>query len=71
LKAARAARRRSAQTAASAISQAVTTFRRGRIDAIRISRNTPNELHFNRLFYGHRRSNEGKKVAWVEITRVA
>jgi hypothetical protein len=59
-----------APTASAAVSQAITTFRRGRIDAIRISRNTADELHFNRLFYGHRRSNQGRKVAWVEITRI-
>lgn len=59
-----------AQTASDAVGQAVSTFRRARIDAVRISRNTSDELHFNRLFYSHRGSSEGKKVASVEIRRV-
>ena len=58
-------------SASSALSQAMATFRRAKIDAIRISRNTPGELHFNRLFYSHRGSSEGKKVCSVEITRIA
>jgi hypothetical protein len=58
-------------SASSALSQAMATFRRAKIDAIRISRNTPDELHFNRLFYSHRGRAEGKKVGSVEITRVA
>lgn len=58
-------------SASAAITQAMTTFRRAKIDAIRISRNSDNALHFNRLFYSHRGSSEGKKVGSVEITRVA
>jgi len=57
--------------ASEAIAKAVSTFRRAQIDAIRISRNSPNELHFNRLIYNHRGSAEGKKVGSVQITRVA
>jgi hypothetical protein len=58
-----------ADTAAGAVAQAISTFRRAGIDAVRISRNTSDELHFNRLFYDHRGSSEGKKVGSVEISR--
>jgi len=60
-----------ATSASAAISKAMATFRRAKIDAIRVSRNSPNELHFNRLFHSHRGSAEGKKVGGVEITRIA
>jgi hypothetical protein len=60
-----------APSASSALSQAIATFRRAKIETIRISRNAPDELHFNRLFHSHRGSAEGKKVGSVEITRVA
>lgn len=58
-----------ADTASAAVAMAVSTFRRARIDGVRINRNTSDELHFNRLFYNHRGSSEGKKVGSVEITR--
>lgn len=57
------------ETASAAIAQAISTFRRAGIDAVRISRNTSEELHFNRLFYSRRGSSEGKKVGSVEISR--
>lgn len=60
-----------ATTASAAIAQAITTFRRAKIDAIRISRNSANELHFNRLIYSHHGSAEGKKVGSVQITRIS
>jgi len=60
-----------AASASVALSQAMSTFRRAKIEAIRVSRNSANELHFNRLFYSHRGSAEGKKVCSVEITRMA
>jgi hypothetical protein len=60
-----------AHSASAALAQAMSTFRRAKIDAIRISRNSPDELHFNRLFYSHRGSSEGKKVCSAEITRIA
>lgn len=60
-----------ADTAAGAVAQAISTFRRAGIDAVRISRNTSGELHFNRLFYSHRGSSEGKNVCSVEISRIS
>ncbi len=60
-----------ASTALAAVTQAMTTFRRAKIDAIRISRNTSTELHFNRLFYSHRGASKGKKVGSVQVTKIA
>ena len=60
-----------APTAAAAMAQAMTTFRRAKIDAIRITLNEPGALHFTRQFYSHRGSSEGKKVGSVEITRLS
>jgi hypothetical protein len=59
-----------APTAAAAVAQAMTTFRRAKIDAISITRNTADELHFSRLFYSHRGRAEGKKVGKVVIVRL-
>ena len=60
-----------ASSASAALAQGMSTFRRAKIDAIRIGLNTETELHFNRLFYSHKGRAEGKKVAWVKIKRIA
>lgn len=60
-----------ATDAAAALQKALSTFRRANIEAVNITINTPTQLHFNRLFYSHRGSNEGKKVGSVQIDRLS
>ena len=57
--------------ASAAIAQAMSTFRRAKIEAIRVSENSASCLAFNRLFYSHRGSAEGKNVGSVKILLVA
>ena len=56
--------------ASQALTQAMSTFRRAKIEAIRISSNGPDRLAFNRLFYNHRGSSEGKRISSVEIVKI-
>ena len=58
---------RFADDARSAISAAVSTFRRAKIDYVVVSKNTPSALKLVRPFHCHRGRAEGKKVGWIEI----
>lgn len=58
-------------TAAQAVSQMLSTFRRARIPAVAIKTNTESELDVWRLFHNHRGRAEGKRVGGATIQKVA
>lgn len=57
-------------TAEQALSGALATLRRAKIDAVHILMNNEKELHVSRLFHDHRGSNEGRKVGRVTIALI-
>ncbi|MDF7776923.1 hypothetical protein P1X14_16820 [Sphingomonas sp. AOB5] len=57
-------------SATDALSRALSTFRRAKIDQARVIRNDEDALHFYRPYHDHRGSSEGKKVGWVQISRL-
>jgi hypothetical protein len=54
-----------------ALNAALSTFKRAKIDSISLVSNTPDLLHIQRAFYGHRGSGEGKKVGTIIIQRTS
>jgi len=58
-----------ATSVSSAVSRAMTELALAEIDAVRIGRNTADELRLNRLF-GHGGSCAGRELGTIEITRV-
>jgi hypothetical protein len=57
-------------SAQDAMSVAMTTFRRAKIDAVHIVQNDEATLKIARLYHDHRGSNEGKKVGSAEIVKI-
>jgi hypothetical protein len=53
-----------------ALTSAISTFKRAKIESVVISRNTELELSFRRLHHSHRGSNEGKKVGSARIVKI-
>jgi len=53
-----------------AIKNAITTFKRAKIDYAYISKNTETEYIFRRPYHHHGGSAEGKKVGSIEIYKV-
>ncbi|RXR29161.1 hypothetical protein [Sphingobium fluviale] len=49
-------------TAQDALNEAVTTFRRAKIDAVHVGVNSETELQIGRLYHDHRGRNEGRKI---------
>lgn len=54
-------------SAQDALKVALATFRRAKIDAVHVGRNTRQELSFGRMYHDHRGKAEGKKVGRAVI----
>lgn len=54
-------------SAQDALKVALATFRRARIDAVHVGRNTRQEFSFGRIYHDHRGKAEGKKVGRAVI----
>ena len=50
-----------------AVDEVIKSFKRAKVDAVRISVNTQSEFKASRLFHNHRGSSEGKKLGGVII----
>lgn len=57
-------------SAQQALSTALATLRRAKIDAVHVGANNETEFRIGRLYHDHRGSNEGKKVGKAMITLV-